>query len=252
MARLMTALLVCAVLALPASAGTILSDNFDGYADQAAFEAAWPKTTGNSSSDLATDRAFSAPHSVRSLTTGSGALIQSNYRDLGVEAAGSDAEPLVVKFQMYWAAGASRVFNAVRSYSGAGFGQGSLEQIYAVGAYNTVTAPGEVWNGAKYQARVAFGTSVGWFNLSDGPDRSEGWHEFTIEVRSNDVNFYVDGVLGRNFSRGAITTFDSFIIGSGLTSGAVAAWTDDVSVEVVPEPASLALLALAGLIVRRR
>ena len=60
---------------------------------------------------------------------------------------------------------------------------GALSQLLAIGEYGTVTLPGEVWDGTKYQGRSAFGSSAGWFNLDapGAPSRSPGWHKFTIE-----------------------------------------------------------------------
>jgi hypothetical protein len=148
---------------------------------------------------------------------------------------------------------ATRVFNEIRGYSdGSGFPNGgttpsgALAGLLAIGKYNTVTMPGEVYNSSKYQARVAFGTNAGWFNLNgpDSPDRSAGWHEFRIEVMSNgtDVEFYVDGVLSRTISGVVNVTYDSLILGPGLGSTVGDSWIDGIQVSV-PEPGSLVLLA---------
>ncbi len=158
---------------------------------------------------------------------------------------------------------ASRIFNEVRGYSG-GTGlpnggtaaSGSLAQLLAIGKYNTVTSMGEVYNGSKYQARVTFGpaATAGWFNL-DGPgspNRSTGWHKFTIERLADDttLNFYVDDILSRTFTSATAQSWDTVILGPGLGSTAGTAWIDGLSVDngvTVPEPASVILIGLACL-----
>src|SRR5687767_12320319 len=68
---------------------------------------------------------------------------------------------------------ATRLFNEVRGYTGTGLpdggttASGALSQLLAIGKFNTVTQPGEVFNINKYQARVVTGTNAGWFNLDD-------------------------------------------------------------------------------------
>lgn len=225
-----------------ATAAPIIADDFEGYADQAALEAVW-KPLGSVAA-LSTEQSHSGSKSVKVTTT------EGLYRLLGSEQDGTDAAPLKVTFWMYDAPSATRQFNTVRSYSGAGLGDGSLTQIYAAGIYNTVTVPGEVYDATKYKARVAFGTGAGWFNLNaDGaPSRSEGWHKFHMEIKSTTIDFYVDDILGRSFSRGTLSTLDTLTIGSGLSAGP--SYTDDFL--VVPEPASVLLLAVGGLLIRRR
>jgi hypothetical protein len=241
-------LFVAAALA-PAAAGQILSDNFDGYADQAAFQAAWTPIGANSAT-LASDQSHSAPNSVFALTTTNNT--GGNYRNLPGEYNATDGAPLLITYWMYYANGGTRHYNEIRAYADGGFGQGALQQLVAAGWNNSVTAPGEVFDGTKFQARVAFGPNTGWFNLNaaGAPNRSEGWHKFTIEIRSTDLNVYVDDVLGRTFTRGAVASFDSFVLGSRLTSAGVGSWTDDLV--ITPEPGALALLALGGLAALRR
>jgi hypothetical protein len=159
---------------------------------------------------------------------------------------------------------ATRIFNEVRGYSG-GTGlpnggtaaSGTLAQLLAIGKYNTVTLPGEVFNGNKYQGRVTFGTSAGWFNLSDpgSPNRSAGWHKFMIERLTDDttINFYVDDILSRTITAATVQSWDTVILGPGLGTTVGDAWIDGLSVQsVVPEPASLTVLALGSLVMLRR
>jgi len=164
---------------------------------------------------------------------------------------------------------ASRIFNELRGYTG-GTGlpnggtaaSGTLAQLLAIGKYNTVTKVGEVYNGAKYQARVTFGTDAGWFNLdgAGSPNRSTGWHKFTIERLADEttINFYVDDILSRTFANATAQSWDTLILGPGLGTTVGNAWIDGMSVDngvAVPEPAALTLIGLASLgfvVVRRR
>lgn len=163
---------------------------------------------------------------------------------------------------------ASRVFNEVRGYSG-GTGlpnggttaNGTLAQLLAIGKYNSVTMPGEVYNGSKYQARVTFGTTTGWFNLdaAGSPNRSTGWHKSTIERLADDttLNFFVDDILSRTISAATAQSWDTVVMGPGLGSTVGDAWIDGISIDdgiVVPEPAviGLASMALIALVSLRR
>jgi len=162
-------------------------------------------------------------------------------------------------FTSYWydnAGTASRYFNEVRGYS-AGTGlpdggttaSGTLAQLLAIGKYNTVTLVGEVFNANKYQARVTFGTTSGWFNL-DGvgsPDRSVGWHKFGIERMSDGstLNFYVDNILSRTITGATVQSWDTVVLGPGLGTTLGDAWADGISI-TVPEPSTALLGALGG------
>jgi len=140
---------------------------------------------------------------------------------------------------------ATRIFCEVRGYSG-GTGlpnggtaaSGSLAQLFAIGKYNTVTLPGEVFSSTKYQGRVTFPTATGgWFNLNGAgsPNRSVGWHRFDVERMADGttINFYVDGILSRTFVGATAEPWDTVILGPGLGSTVGDAWIDGISVGVV-------------------
>lgn len=162
--------------------------------------------------------------------------------------------------------GATRVFNEVRGYA-AGTGlpnggttaNGSLSQLLAIGKYNAVTLTGEVFNGSKYQGRSISGVN-GWFNL-DGPgspNRSVGWHKFTIERLADDttINYYVDDILSRTITGTGVQSWDTLVMGPGLGTQVGDSWIDGIEVAsgLVPEPGTAGLLAVAGaaFLARRR
>lgn len=128
---------------------------------------------------------------------------------------------------------------------------GTLAQLLAIGKYSSVTLPGEVWDGTKYQARVGFGANAGWFNLNapGAPSRSPGWHQFTIarEANGTTIDFYVDGILGRTIAGATPQTWDTITMGFGTTSGSNGDMWYDGIVVTVPEPSTLTLSLLGGL-----
>ena len=167
------------------------------------------------------------------------------YHNLGPEVAGWS----VFSFYLYDST-ASRAYGEVRGYTGAGYNQGTLQNMYAIGKYNSVSMPGESYDLTKYQGRVALGPGPnGWFNLNapGAPSRSSGWHRFDIiRTASGDYNFYVDGVLGRSLTGVTDCTWDSVTLGS-VASGSTAgdALFDGVLVGTIEQP-TVTNLADAG------
>src|SRR5262249_40994084 len=106
------------------------------------------------------------------------------YHDLGVEMPGYAR----ATFWLYDDGGnQTRFYGDVRSYTGAGFNDGSVQQLFAIGCYHvgfdtdTGTLAGESADYNYYQGRVFAGDNTGWFNLYSSPVRSVGWHRFEIE-----------------------------------------------------------------------
>jgi hypothetical protein len=158
----------------------------------------------------------------------------------------------------------TRAYVQALGYSGTGIPNGgtivngSLSQLLAIGKNVSVSAPGEVFDATKYQARVLFGSFSGWFNL-DGPgtpSRSPGWHKFTIERDADNttLNFYVDDILSRTVAGSTPQSWDTITMGYGAGSTGGGTVYDGISVALVPEPNPfvLTLLGLGVLVCWRR
>lgn len=172
----------------------------------------------------------------------------SNSDRVGVTIGDQDPTgPVTLTFWMYDsqgpALGGGRQYMELRAYDGS-----NLQGLWALGKYNS----GTNYVGTKYQARVL--NDVAWITLTDGPDRSVGWHEMKIEIAADGSLFYIDGILSGSYARGTTAPVDTVVLGSGLSSNLHPVWFDDVTVEAVPEPATLAALGLgvAALLRRRR
>jgi len=238
-------------------AQTIFSDNFDSYADQAAFNAVWnvAQVPAGVGATLSTEQAFSPLQSVKA--PGSTTAYQSGHDITPVW--GLNSAPLTWSFEFYDSTQAAnlRQFGALRDATPA------LAQLVAIGAYNDTTLTKDRYTGASataadlntyYAVRVAFAPGPNWFILNGpgAPTRSTGWHELKAVFYSTTVEFFVDGVnalsgLTTSYASapGAIT-FDRVLVGSGLSSANGEAFFDNVLV-VIPEPSTFALGLLGGL-----
>lgn len=179
----------------------------------------------------------------------------------GSEVAGAS----IFSLYFYDGGGTARVYAEVRGYSGGSglpdggtTGDGTLAQLLAIGRYNQTTMPGETFDATKYQGRLTFGTTVGWFNLNGPgtPSRSVGWHQMSIErlADGTSINFYLDGILSRSFTGADNVTWDTLVLGSAQPTLATSDFFDGVSLVTVPEPtgSALTLAALLGAASRRR
>jgi hypothetical protein len=245
-------------------AQTVFFDNFDSYANQAAFNAVWNVGVTGGGLTLTNDQSFSPSQSV--MQPGIATAYGSGHDITPVS--GSTGQPLVWSFEFYDSTQAAnlRQFATIRDNSP------SLAQIIAMGAYSDTTLTTNRYTGLQatatelntYYACRVFATGPGWFILNGpgAPTRSTGWHELKAIFSDTTVNFYIDGV---NALTGLTTpyaaaaggiTFDRVTVGSGLSSANGAAYYDNVLVQVIPEPSSIALSILGGLttmwILRRR
>ncbi|MES2707594.1 MAG: hypothetical protein V4726_13445 [Verrucomicrobiota bacterium] len=251
---LCSGMLLAAVPSL-SSAAVVFADNFEsGNLNN------WTATTATPSV-LVID---STKNVIPAVGTYSAALDNTTDRmhhNLGSEVSGVSA----FSYYLYDDGSTTRVFSEVRGYSGGGgvpnggtAADGTLAQLLAIGRYNSVTLAGEVFDATKYQARLTFGSSAGWFNLNGAgtPGRSVGWHKFDIErlADGTTINFYVDSILSRTFTGADNVSWDTVVLGSALGTTPTQAWFDGVSVttDPVPEPSVTGLGLLAGVALLRR
>jgi len=257
--------LAAALLAQSASAAIVFSDDFESNS-----LANWTVTSATAPSELAISPARNVEPVGGSFSAQMDTSTDRMHHNLFDDSGGLEVFEHATFTSWIYDSGASspatRIFNEVRSYSGLGIPNGdttpdgSLSQLLAIGKYNTVTLSGEVFDITTYQARIAFGSFAGWFNLNDPgtPSRSEGWHRFDIEMLPDEqtVRFYVDSILARSFVGANLAPWDTVIMGPGLGTTAGDAWIDGITINtgapLIPEPATGALMLFAGLVAARR
>lgn len=262
-------------------AQVFLSDNFDGYANQAAFEAAWTPigSVAPLSGTLTSDQFVSPGNSIRidgTLTSNQ----QRNRRTFTDTTAVSLTSTLTYSFDFYDAATNAAPFRQYANLQDT-TAPGSTAQLISMGFNNNQTIGNS--GGNFYMARIlsytvptidpdggpnesVTGTSI-YFKLNDfgAGLRSVGWHNLKVVLStddglSTDFSFYVDNVLAELVNNvGTSATFrnyDNITLGSGLSNASNPAYYDNFHVEVstVPEPTTAALLGigLSGLIALRR
>ncbi len=243
---ILTAFLVCTAAV---HATVIIQDDFESYANTAALNAVWPKGTGTDADSFLV-AGFNGPtvpgNQAVEITTAAA------RRDYSFTPTLLNAgEYLLWAFDFEDRVGSSttgRQYGQLLSNSAQS--GGALNELIAVGQYNTVTKPGQVYSSSKYQARVAFAPGQGWFNLNT--DRSVGWHRFEVRIyQSGTVDFYVDGQPDTLGLPHVGAWWYQARIGSGLSSTAAARY-DNYLLQVLPEPGAALLLGLGSLLWRRR
>lgn len=232
-----------------ASAGIIIQDDFESYADTAALNAAWPKGVGTDAITylLPGDNGPTWPGEkcVENLTNGTTATGRRDQNFTPTLLASGEELVWAFDFKDMDTTVAFRQYGQILSSSTPG---GSLNELIAMGVYNAAD-PNEVFNANKYYARVAL-SPANWFSLNT--TRSPGWHRFEARIKqTGTVDFYVDGLLDTADVAQAGGYWYQARIGSGLSSTRTARF-DNYLVNVIPEPAALALVAIGLLAVRRR
>ncbi|MEO6436381.1 MAG: PEP-CTERM sorting domain-containing protein [Tepidisphaeraceae bacterium] len=241
------------LLAGTAPAAILIQDNFDSYATQAAFVAAWPVvSTSVPSGTLSTVQASSVPQSINQATTA-----QRNQRAFTESGTPSAGAPIEFSFDFY---DADDSLSPFRQQSNLQDSPASASgQLISMGLNNNQASAGD--GGNFYMARILGydgGTGLSaYFKLNQGsaPLRSTGWHNLKAVLTNTDIKFYVDNILSATEVTAvqATRSYDLVRIGSGLSSTAEA-FVDNVLVQTIPEPTAFALfgVAAAGMAMRRR
>lgn len=242
-------------LVVSAASASILDEPFN-YADNAALNAVW--NAGSSNPDYHLDTTFGNPEPSYAMPSPAGNYQGRLARNLGGGFDGTDANPLVMSYDFYLAdAGEGTFWNGarhyveLRGYEGDAYGSGGLNNLIAMGVNN---GSDDAYSELFYQGRVTYGSN--WNTLDEeatAVGRAIGWHNMEIMITTSEVRFSVDGFLCEIEARPNGFTFDSVVLGADLTAAGHDAWVDNLLVDIVPEPASLTLLALGGLaLIRRR
>jgi hypothetical protein len=249
------ALLAVSALAQGANV-TVFADNFDSYANDAAFKAVWNGATGA----VPTLDVGYGKNGTNGVYVQGGAVVQKNFAAQTI----SDAKPIVVEFD-YWdeiTGAADRNTLGIRS-SGI---------FYEFGEMNTLD-DGSNWpaNGVSkqgYGMRIVYGGApvgvVGstWWAATTTKLTStgaDGWHHFKATIKGTSTVLQVTLGNGNVYTRSLTTTtaagktLDNVRMGgpSGISSSGYSDF-DNVNIYTTPEPASMLLLGLGGLLLRRR
>lgn len=263
------ALLACASGA--SAAANSWGDNFDSYADQAAFQAAWPVWSTNSTSmNLVQGFGQSGDQSISGVAGGNNQVW--NYRNLNSftdykPAAGAEVSWQVSFYDTDTTLPASpnpgrNIFHMRAyvqdgmppSYLGTGY---SLQGLVSMGLYESAGTQygGGAGGRGHYAYRLYYGGVNSWY--ATAALRTPGWHTMKMSLNADTMQakVWVDDVLNATVpltNAAALYAFDGMVAGSGLTSAGYDVAFDDVAVSVTPEPATLLMLAAGGLFLRRR
>jgi hypothetical protein len=252
-------------------AALIVNDNFDSYANQAAYDAAWPSASTVGNCVLSTTQAQSAPNSVLIGTTGTRS--GQSFSEIGNPSATSK---IVWSFDFFDTSAAAQPYRQSNNLQDT-TAPTLTNQLLSMGLNNNLSS--QMDGGNYYMARILGYTptflpptsstvtnpatsSGAYFHLNDvaAPLRSTGWHNLKLEVTANgaaqDYRFYVDNILSKSvFGVGTtLRSYDNIRIGAGLTS-TTAANFDNMYLETgvaLPEPVALGMLGMGSVLLLRR
>ena len=199
---------------------TILCDDFE-Y-DQATYDATWANSGSATRLELSTAM-NTTPGGSQSLYAPVGATrVEQNLPGPVIP---TETEPMVFNVNIYDAEGVNS--GAVQ------FAQvnadGSADWFYM---HVGILAWADTDN-IHYDFRAVGNGGPNWTDLDqyDGPQRSVGWHNYTVVHKGNRIDVYVDGQLAlKNLTLSSPTTYAIARIGAGYSSS-VDAYYDDYCVE---------------------
>jgi hypothetical protein len=231
--------------------GVLMADNFDSYTDQADLNAFWTDSINNPAPAdakllLQAGGAASCPNFLREENP-SGANAARLYRSLG-GVDGTDADPLTVAWHFGYSgteggAGARTRFEMAH-FNGGGFSAGVRgDGTVGITLYNQVA--GALISEYNLTVRISdpndpariallgsgWVDSGGFLRFPSGVAKEpDVWHKMAIEVRTNDIDYLIDGVVRATIPRPNNTPYDYLLIGEGFSNNGPRMMYDNVAV----------------------
>ena len=231
-----------------------LTENWDSYATPGVPGGPWVLDTHYSAKvPLSTAQSQSASNSLHVRGGGSdkGMYALINTGGGGLDVGGTDANPLVVQYSTYY------IHNRVNRDSdwiveltlgdvhAPAFGSAPLAVAIPVISYSAPNSGGKSMN---------YFDGKQWWSQGDS-GIGNVWANVKFNVLTNDVQVIPQGSGAAQIPRQYLGGFDRITIRVESEPGTVEAYIDDVSVSggvFVPEPVSLMLLGIGGLMLMRR
>ena len=229
----------------------ILTENFESYATTSLMESTWAPTSGAGTLVNTGNPGKAMQHS---------GGIANGRTFTGTNP--TDANPLVWEFDFY-DGGANRLTGSLRDFGGSGVG---IQAVLEMGRFNDADNPDDPSrnvSGYAVQTSSIGGPSAdnGWIIFTGNPAiQINTWHHFRATVGDTFITFELDkGNDGTVDATRTVTinapnkvwNFTQFGGPSGASAVGNPSRMDNLIIDV-PEPGSLALLGLAGLLAVRR
>lgn len=232
-------LAMIALITASVQAAVYIDDDFESYSDTAAMQAVW------GAAGLGTLDTTNGLSPTQSMAHPAGAV---NTFTLGADLIPSDTEPVVFRAAIYDAGNGNMRFSA---------GIRSLDTfpLFEMGHYNS---------GEAYYTRTTLfpGANPGWVPMPGTVAKTQGWHLWEATFTGTDVTVTLD--LN---SDGSIDSTQVTVLGAAYTTGLGKVQLggpsgvgslggggnfDDIYLAQIPEPATMAILGLGGLLLRSR